>query len=166
MKPGRPFFSPTLMTLCCALVLSLAFPSLAMALQIHGTTEGLYIHQGAHLFFALSMAGFAYMIHTSTLMNKRASRFMVAGALLLACWNIWAFCGHLVELFIPLEHFTHRGPGPRGTPSLFIATWKEAVYYMLKMDHLLCVPSLICFYLGIQASMEEFPGGDGRQGGR
>ena len=140
----------------CSLILFA--PAKAYALQVHGHIEGLYVHQAAHLFFAFSMAAFSFMLRRSGIINPRAAHLLSLGALLLAIWNLWAFSGHLIELFIPPEHFGVMGRQGAATPSLYIAGWKEALYYLLKMDHLICVPAIVCFYLGLDALMVNHPG--------
>ncbi len=131
-------------------LLVLLQPGTGFALQIHGHIEGLYVHQAAHLFFALSMAAFAIMVRGSKVINPKAARYLASGALLLAIWNLWAFSGHLAALFIPPEHFT--GPKHAGHEhgGIIIEGWLDALYYILKMDHLICVPALVCFYLGLE----------------
>ncbi len=133
----------------------LVSPSPALAIQAHSGLEALYVHQGAHLFYALSMALFAYRIYRSHLMNEKARKFMAIGAVILMSWNLWAFSGHCIELFIPEKYFVAIGPHSKSAPGLYIADWKEIAYYLLKMDHFLCVPALVFFYLGIRAFVEE-----------
>lgn len=145
--------------------LFLLWPQPALAIQTHLGREGIYVHQGAHVFFALSMVIFALNIHRSTLSTRKPWQFFFWGALLLVIWNVWAFCGHIIEYLVPPENFTF-APTPL-SPRLVISSWREIVYFFLKMDHLLCLPAVICFYLALKAILNELPeknpGPKGRQ---
>ena len=63
-------------------------------------------------------------------------------------WNIWAFTGHYITLLISEENFIL--PEGRLIPLLHITSGKEILYYVLNMDHLLYVPALVCFYMGLK----------------
>jgi len=120
----------------------------AFALQTHGGPEGLYAHQLAHLFFIVGMGSFAYRIHRSWLPKQHGWKYFVIGGMLFMAWNLWAFTGHFITLLVPEKNFIL--PEGRLVPLLHITSWKERLYYVLSMDHLLCVPALICFYFGLR----------------
>ena len=122
-------------------------PGPVYALQAHSYI-GLYVHQAAHLFFFLAMLSFTFRIHRFGLNRQPEWRWISKGAWLLAFWNIWAFSGHILELYIPADYV--RLLDGELVPSLAISSWREVVYYLLKMDHLLCVPSVLCFFIGIK----------------
>ncbi|MFH1217338.1 MAG: hypothetical protein V1706_12625 [Pseudomonadota bacterium] len=135
--------------------LFLLWPQPAHALQTHLGLEGIYVHQGAHIFFTLSMIIFSMNIRRSPLSTKKPWRFFLWGALLLAFWNLWAFSGHIIEYLVPAENFTFT-PTPF-SPGLVISSWREMAYFFLQMDHILCLPSLVCFYLALKAILHELP---------
>ncbi len=143
------------MVIILTTVILLGLPSQAMALQPHGGPEGLYIHQGAHIIFMIAMISFALRIYKSPLTNKKAWRLMSFGAWLLALWNLWAFSGHILEEIISDSQLTKLAGDD--TPYLQITSWKEVLYYFLKMDHLICLPAIFFFYLGIKAMSSDFP---------
>jgi len=124
-------------------------PPLVYALQTHGGYEGLFAHQGAHLFFTVSMAITAIRIRYSILYRQKSWRYMILSAWLLVVWNLWAFTGHIITLFIPSANIITVEIDQ--APMLNIESWKEVAYYLLKMDHLLCVPALLFLYLGLRA---------------
>jgi hypothetical protein len=128
--------------------------SQALAIQSHGGGEGLYVHQGAHLFFIVSMASVAWRIRRSALKEQRAWRLMSTAAWLMVAWNIWAFTGHALETFVPGEHLV-RVPGT-DTPALLVETVRDVCYYVLRMDHLLAVPAVLYFYLALRAMLRDF----------
>ena len=123
-------------------------PDLSYALQTHGGIEGLYAHQGAHVFFMLSMIIFALRIYRSKLTHKKSWRYLSWGVWLLGLWNLWAFTGHVLALFISNDQITTIES--LKNPHLMVYTWTDAMYYILKMDHFLCVPAVLFIYLGLQ----------------
>jgi hypothetical protein len=136
----------------------------ALAIQSHGGSEGFYVHQGAHLFWIFSIGRVACGICASSAIEERAWRFIATGFWLLTAWNIWAFTGHIVEELIPKENFI--ASAADGSPQLLVDSWLSMAYYVLKMDHLICVPALAYLYLGLRAMASDFPetpaGGSGR----
>ena len=121
----------------------------AFALQTHAAPEGLCVHQLAHLFFILCMGSFAYRIHRTWLPRHQGWKYFALGGILLMAWNLWAFTGHFITLLISRENFILPEEGL--VPLLHITSWKEVLYYVLSMDHLLCVPALVCFYVGLKS---------------
>ncbi|MBU0680705.1 MAG: hypothetical protein KKD73_04710 [Proteobacteria bacterium] len=123
------------------------------AIQVHTGVEGLYVHQGAHMFLAFSMLFFALNIRRSSLARLKAWRLLFFSAILFILWNMWAFVGHL-SFFTRIEAFFIMEPG-HITPSLPVNSWHEVIYYILKMDHLLCLPALLYFYFGLKVLFDE-----------
>ncbi|MDW7772374.1 MAG: hypothetical protein SCH71_05720 [Desulfobulbaceae bacterium] len=136
------------------LIFILSTADKAFALQTHGSPEGLYAHQLAHLFFMICMGIFVYRIHRSALPANQGWKYIAMGSILLMAWNLWAFTGHFITLLISEESFIL--PAGNLVPSIHITSWKEILYYVLNMDHLLCVPALICFYLGLRRILAAF----------
>ena len=130
----------------------LAVPAPAFALQTHAY-EGLYLHQLAHIFFLAAMVFFASGIRRSWLSAQRSWRLMEAGAWLLALWNLWAFGGHFIEVLVTDETLL-RPPGQLA-PQLVMRSWREVVYFIVKMDHLLTVPAIFCFYFGMRGILQD-----------
>lgn len=152
----RQGLSKTVVVLGGLFVSLSANPSPAYALQTHGGLEGLFAHQGAHLFLAVSLLIFLVNMHRSRLKEDKAWRLLFWGTLLLAFWNVWAFFGHVAEILTPESVFV-RLPG-RQIPSLLVKSWREVAFYVFKMDHLLCLPALLFYYGGltkIQATFSE-----------
>jgi hypothetical protein len=136
------------------LLLLLSWPRAAWALQTHGY-KGLYVHQIAHILFLVAMIAFAYRLRISRLTAQRSWRWLSHGALLLGLWNAWAFIGHFIALAVPESSIlTLEG---EIVPSLRIASWRETAYYVFKMDHLLSVPAVVFFYLGLREMHRTFP---------
>jgi hypothetical protein len=119
----------------------------AYAFQTHSSTEGLYAHEFSHLLYAFSVIWLGYRIKKSNLAGKRPWRLISIGMFILAIWNLWAFCGHIVEYLLPSGHL---GPIP-GTdmPGILITSWMDVAYYILKFDNLISVPALWLIYMGL-----------------
>jgi hypothetical protein len=90
-----------------------ANPSPAWALQAHAGPEGLYVHQGAHIFLAFAMLIFAVNIQRSPLVRQKAWRLLATSAILFILWlvlNRSLTPGHLLlGVLLALA-------GPIGTP--------------------------------------------------
>ena len=143
----------------CLLIIQLLllWPGEALALQGHGGPEGLYLHLAAHIIFFVAMVSLAVWIRRSRLEPSGPWRLMAWGAVLMACWNLWAFTGHLLA-----------GTITRGSPSPFdsgqggclrVEGWRCLLLYILKLDHLLSFPAILLFYLGLRRMGRREGGG-------
>jgi hypothetical protein len=137
-----------------ALILMAGNASPALAIQTHGY-PGLHVHQIAHILFLAAMISFALRLRASGLTAQPAWRWMALGAWLFGAWNVWTFVGHFITLSIPSRNLMVLEGDL--APSLRLETWKEVAYYFLRMDHLISVPAIFFFYLGIRAVRESFP---------
>jgi hypothetical protein len=133
--------------------LFVVMPAPAYAIQIHGAPEGLYVHQIGHILFAVAMIGFALRIRKSRLGMEKAWQYMATGALLFALWNGWAFLGHILDELMPPGDFCI---GSTGLQSLIVVDSSiDLLYYVFKMDHLLCIPALVYVYLALRLMTVE-----------
>ena len=124
------------------------------AFQEHGALEGLVVHQGAHLLFFLAMCDFSYRLLKAELLAPLSRKYLLAGALLLALWNLWAFIGHVVASNVT------RFPLANESRNALLGWWHindsvELFYYILKMDDLLLVPAIFFFFLASRRIMNE-----------
>ncbi len=120
----------------------------AYAIQSHPAPEGLYVHQLAHVCFIVSMAFLAYWLEAHQFCRQKGWRYIQIAALLFVLWNIVAFAGHWIEEKIPRELFL----GDPDWSQRFIAkdnVWAD-LFYLLKLDHLVSVPAIVCLYWGIK----------------
>ena len=143
MKHMAVFF-----TIWSALFLVAVIPTPALALQTHAAPEGLYVHQVGHVLFAIAMLGFAFRIRQSRLSKEKSWRLMSTGAVLFALWNGWAFLGHILEILIPLTHFSRDSNGLKSILTLHSPL--DVFYYLLKMDHVICFPALVFIYIALR----------------
>lgn len=147
--------------LSAGLILQALFASPVLAIQTHGAPEGLYAHQTGHILYGLAMVGFALRIHLSPLAQQRSWRLMTRGAVLLACWNGWAFIAHILDRTVLSEHFLHNAQNVK--IALNMQTLVDWLYYLFKMDHLICVPALIFIYLALHDMNNTFENFKDRQ---
>ena len=143
--------------LCFLLVVALLLvvPGQATATQVHVPSEGLYVHQIAHLFFAAAMALLLYWLRARQLVKTRGWRLIQLATFFFILWNIDAFAVHILDdrsdLFTTIDE----------------GTWHEAIqfnpkieelavlYYLGKMDHLVCAPAMILLYLGLRSLLRD-----------
>lgn len=132
----------------------LGLPDVSWALQVHEAPEGFVAHQLAHIFFAAALALMAYWLEANRFVQEKGWRLIQAACLLLLLWNVVAFCGHWVTEKIPPDLLV----GERGTVSrrlLLGDSPRTVLYYYLGMDHLVCVPAILCLYLGIKTLYKQ-----------
>jgi len=122
----------------------------ALATQTHGQPEGLYVHQMAHIFFIISMGSLEFWLRQRNLTREKGWKYIQLSAVLFMLWNINAAVVHFMDehlslLGIAKIDFWHMQieiiPGQEGLALL---------YYVLKLDHLLCVPAMFFLYYGLK----------------
>ncbi|MEJ2039837.1 MAG: hypothetical protein P8X55_13040 [Desulfosarcinaceae bacterium] len=142
-----------------------AYPETAHATQAHGGPEGLQVHQMAHLFFVFSLSLLIYWLKKWGLTISKGWRYIQYSAYLLIFWNLDAFATHWLDEQSSLIKI-HR----LAAMQLQITTapgyeWLATVYYLAKLDHLLCVPALFMLFMGLRrllhepSAAEQFKGG-------
>jgi hypothetical protein len=132
----------------------------AWATQQHGAPEGLYVHQVAHLFFALAMGLLIYWLHKWRLAGSAGWRYIRYAAYFFIAWNIDAMLSHWLEeesVWIQAERI--------GRMQITITTaegfdWLAILFYISKLDHLLCVPALLFLFLGLRRLLDTLPESD------
>lgn len=139
------YFSIVLIASFCA---SVATAKNAFAFQTHSSIEGLYAHEFAHLLYAFSVLWLVYRIKKSNLAGEKSWKMISIGMFILVIWNIWAFCGHIIEYLLPSWHL---GPIPgTDTPGILITSWRDIAYYIFKFDNLIAVPAMWFIYIGLK----------------
>ena len=141
----RRFF---LITTLISLILCLAHP--AAATQAHGAPEGLFVHQLSHLFFIFAMAILIYWLRSRGLVREIGWRNIQYAALFFILWSLDAFFVHLLDEQFLLVQVTRTGPWQIKLDTPDGMAWLGGVYYLLKLDHLLCVPGLIFLFVGLR----------------
>lgn len=130
-------------------------PAKALATQGHGGAEGLYVHQLSHLFFCLSMGILMYWLRATQLTRKPGWRSIRVAALLFFLWSVDAFLVHLLDEQLQLVLPQRRGAWTLQIETVSPGNFLAGVYYLAKLDHLLCVPALFCLYRGLKQLAAE-----------
>jgi hypothetical protein len=138
-------------------------PGEALALQVHGEPEGLYVHQMAHLHYIVAL-GYFYWDIRRTSFTGRGWRFLQMFCVLMACWNTLAFTGHLAGLYLDPQSLLQTDCYLQ-TQLLSPFTLNKYLYFITKLDHLIYVPALFCLFFGLRSfyhSAAKTTFGDGK----
>lgn len=145
------------------LLVALLAPGEALALQVHGEPEGLYVHQMAHLHYIFAL-GYFYWDIRRTSFTGRGWRYLQMFCILMTCWNLLAFAGHLAGLFLDPQDLVQTDCYLQ-TRLFSPLTFNNAFYFIAKLDHLIYVPALFFLYLGLRSfyrSVNKSSQGEGR----
>lgn len=125
-----------------------------MATQVHGGIEGVVVHQMAHIVFVGAMALLIYWLRQHGLVVNKGWRLIQHAAFFFILWNINAFFVHLIEEQVDILDIAQIGPWQLRLHTQPAFEWSAWFYYMVKLDHLLCVPAMICLYNGLKRLLE------------
>ena len=141
------------------LVLGLTFllPEPALATQAHSDPEGLYVHQFAHFFFIISLAIFIYWLRFRDLVKETGWRYIQYAALFLILWNTDAAVAHMLDEQLKIIEVERVGTWHIKITSTDNTVFTIVLYYLVKLDHLLCVPALFFFSTGIRKLLKAAP---------
>jgi len=135
--------------------LLLVIPERAAATQVHVPSEGVYVHQIAHIFFALSMAILLYWLRQRQLVRARGWRLIQLAALFFIIWNVDAFLVHILDDRSDLFRTIDAGTWHASIQFDRNVELLAVLYYLGKMDHLWCAPGMILLYLGLRSLLHE-----------
>jgi hypothetical protein len=122
----------------------------AYATQVHTHPEGLYTHQLAHGFFALSMGILIYWLRHRRLVRERGWRLIQFAALFFILWNADALVSHYLDDHGELFQVIDAGTWHASVHLVNRSDMLAILYYFVKLDHLLCVPAIILLYCGLR----------------
>ena len=147
-------------------LLSLSFliihPDQALALQTHGAPTGLYVHQMAHILYALALAYLFWDIRRSSFTSK-GWKYFLCFCMLMLLWNIIAFIGHVAQVSVA-EEAIDKSRGYIHSSLLAPFTFNKIIFYISKFDHLICVPALYFLYLAMRSFYHSSEGNNKREG--
>ena len=129
----------------------------ALATQRHAGVEGVWVHQLAHLFFLFSMLLLIYWLRRAGLVKEPGWRYIQYAALFFTLWNGNAFLVHFLDEQINAIHMEHLDGWQIHITAAGDRTWLAVLYYLIKLDHLLCVPAMICLWMGLRHMLKEAP---------
>jgi hypothetical protein len=129
-------------------------PEMARATQAHGDPEGIYAHQLAHLFFIFSMMILIYWLRQRKLIRVLGWKYIQFAAFCFILWNVNVILVHFLDeqaLLITVERISTW----RIMVTSSMGRWIEIVYYMVRLDHLICVPALFFLFLGLKKLVQS-----------
>jgi hypothetical protein len=131
------------------LFLVILFCKEAWALQTHGSSEGIVVHQFAHIQY---LGALAYL-----LWDIRRSSFTGVGwvylqrfCLLMMLWNGIAFIGHFSQMSLS-EGAISTEDGYLSALLLLPVTFGKWIYYITALDHLVCAPALFFLFFAMRS---------------
>ncbi len=127
----------------------------ALATQGHGGIEGVYAHQFAHLFFLFAMGSLIYWLRDRNLVREPGWRMIQYAALFLILWNVDALLVHALDDQFALIQVQRIGMWQIRLTDSLPHNGLKLVYYIAKLDHLLCVPALIFLYVGLRRLLDR-----------
>ena len=127
----------------------------ALATQGHAGIEGVWVHQLAHLFFLFSMLLLIYWLRQAGLVKMPGWRYIQYAALFFILWNIDTMLVHFLDEQIHAVRVEHIGDWRIRVIATGGDKWLAAVYYLVKLDHLLCVPAMVFLMLGLRHMLKE-----------
>ena len=147
---GELFIARVLRIVALAVLIGWLLPGAVLAVQEHGAPEGIYSHQGAHVFFTASMGLLIFWLRQRRLVREPGWRCIQYAALFFILWNIDAFTAHFLDEQLGVLDTVMAAPGKikiEVDENLTALGW---LYYMAKLDHLLCVPAMLFLYAGLR----------------
>ncbi|MBR9984985.1 MAG: hypothetical protein KFF68_03665 [Desulfosarcina sp.] len=127
----------------------------ALATQGHAGIEGVWVHQFAHIFFLFSMGLLIFWLRQAGLVKEPGWRYIQYAALFFILWNADAFLVHLLDEQMLAVTVTQVRPWHVRLDAAGGREWVALLYYMVKLDHLLCVPAMACLMLGLRHMLQE-----------
>lgn len=151
MKPIRP------LTLAVGWIAAwlLMLPGYALATQGHAGIEGVWVHQLAHLFFLFSMLLLIYWLRQAGLVKLPSWRYIQYAALFFILWNVDTILVHFLDEQVRVVAVENLGSWQIRIRTMDGYDWLAPVYYLIKLDHLLCVPAMVCLMLGLRHMLKE-----------
>lgn len=135
------------------LILFSAVP--ALATQGHTGVEGVWVHQFAHLFFLFSMMLLIYWLRQAGLVKVPGWRYIQYAALFFILWNADTILVHFLDEQIQAVSVETLGGWQIRVTATGGRNWLAALYYLIKLDHLLCVPAMVFLMLGLRHMLKE-----------
>jgi len=162
MKLNRILFIFPVGIASCLLI----FSAPALATQGHAGIEGVWVHQFAHLFFLFSMLLLIYWLRQAGLVKRPGWRFIQYAALFFILWNVDTILVHFLDEQVHAVSVDHLGNWKIQVTAVDGYPWLATIYYLIKLDHLLCVPAMVFLMLGLRHMLREVQSADGDKGGR
>jgi len=138
-----------------AVVLLILLPIDVFATQLHASSEGIITHQMGHLFFLFSMVALIFTVTGKGLDQQKGWRLIQYSAFFFILWNLDAMAAHFFDNQIHAVKIENISLGKMQiitTNDSLMLAW---FYYVLKLDHLLCVPAMLFLYRGLSNLVDD-----------
>ncbi|MGQ9689589.1 MAG: hypothetical protein ACUVXF_12520 [Desulfobaccales bacterium] len=127
-------------------------PRPGFAFEMLWETQGSYVHQMAHVVFAIAMVFLIYEIKGSELRGQPGFRSLFWACVLLIWWNLDAVVGHALDWTLTSPVILGQGLERR----LLMDSWHAWAYYFTQISHfLLPVPAFYFFYRSLKRFNKE-----------
>jgi hypothetical protein len=155
MKPNGYDLIRLASVVMAGVLAGILWPAGALATQGHAGVEGVWAHQFAHLFFLFSMMLLIYWLRQAGLVKAPGWRYIQYAALFFILWNMDAMLVHFLDEQILAVRVENLGDWRIRVAATDGRTWLSVVYYLARLDHLLCVPAMIFLMLGLRHMLQE-----------
>ena len=139
----------------------LVLPEVCLATQLHHASEGIIVHQAGHIFFLFSMVVLIFTISGRHLSGVRGWRLIQYAALFFILWNLDALAAHFLDNQIAVVKIRNVSVWQMTLENHTDSRLLSIVYYILKLDHLLCVPAMVFLYTGLSRLHRDQKSGEG-----
>ena len=146
---------PRCVTTSVALLLLWGHSTPALATQGHAGIEGVWVHQFAHLFFLFSMLLLIYWFRQAGLVKEPGWRSIQYAAFFFILWNIDTILVHFLDEQILAVQVQNLGDWRIHIAVEEGREWLAALYYLIKLDHLLSVPAMIFLMIGLRHMLDR-----------
>jgi len=127
-------------------IVTLLWPTAALAVQGHGGAEGLVAHQIGHALFIMALVYLFYNINLAGFKEPGWFEFK-AFLWLLFFWNLLTFTGHWMSEFVDPGKFSK--VGGHVVQMNIDGPW-DVLFYLTRLDHLLLVPAFCLFFWALR----------------
>jgi hypothetical protein len=137
----------------CGLVALVFFaPKPGLAFELLWETQGSYVHEMAHLLFAIAMIFLIYEIYRGELRGLPGFRSLIWACVLLMWWNLDAIVGHALDWSLHNPVILGTGLDRR----LLMENAHTWAFYATKITHfLLIIPAFYFFYRSLKRFSQE-----------
>ncbi len=125
-------------------------PGPAFATQAHGAPEGLFVHQLSHFFFIFAMGILIYWLRSRKLVRHKSWRYIQYSSVFFILWSLDAFLVHFIDEQAQLIVLTRVSQWTVRMDVVSGPDWISWFYYLIKLDHLFCLPGMIFLYAGLR----------------
>ncbi|WP_419657954.1 hypothetical protein Dvar_69920 [Desulfosarcina variabilis str. Montpellier] len=137
------------------IIVCVLWPVDSLATQGHAGIEGVLVHQFAHLFFLFSMGLLIFWLRQAGLVKAPGWRYIQYAAVFFILWNLDAFLVHYLDEQCLAVTVTSIDSWHIRIEAMKGPDWLAGLYYLTKLDHLLCVPGMACLMLGLRHMLRE-----------